>query len=184
MKLQKALFATLASVALSACATGSVDIQFSDDAGRMGISDARLGDRRADVIENATAKFGSAPDCRTTKILVKNSRRAYAHETCSFDKATVLLNDIDIDLMSYHFIDDLLLRVDVAAYGDAGKMHAVKEELDLRFGRVATASASSTNNYRWQTAEDRALLWRDKAEPDMFNIQLVDIDAAIRAFSL
>lgn len=181
MNLRTVLIAGMLGLSISACATPTVGMKLSDDTGRMGIEQVRLGQSRVDTLEQATGSLGNIPDCQSRKIFVKNSRRAYSHETCTYSDVSATLADVPLTLVSYHFIDDRLLRIDLKANGADQEMATLKDQLDGQFGRVAAVSEAKENVYRWQTAKDRAELWAN-ANDGTLQLRIVDVDAAKRAF--
>lgn len=183
MNIKVLLIGSLLGFGVIACATPTVGIQLSDSAGRMGIEETRLGDSRVSTLQLATDSLGKAPVCQSKKVLVKNSRRAYSHETCVYSRVSANLADVEMKSVSYHFIDDLLLRIDLGAPDVEQNMMLLKDRLDQQYGRVAAVADGKPGAYRWQTETDRAELSKDSAGQS-FQLRIMDIDAATRAFGL
>ncbi|MBX2837001.1 MAG: hypothetical protein KTR35_09115 [Gammaproteobacteria bacterium] len=181
MKVKTLFSVVCVSLGLLGCVTPTVGLGLSDNAGRMGIGDARLGDQRGSVLTAASAEFGTAPKCETKKVLVKNSRRAYALETCTFSDIQAELADIKVNNLDYYFIDDLLQRIDLLADGDSVDMEVIKSHLDKRFGRIATVSDSDQGLYLWQNSQDQAQL-QPITDSAQFQLKVIDTNAAVKAF--
>ena len=150
--------ALLTILGLASCmTTKSHEIDLGDVAsGRMGVANVRLGETRGAVIAASILQFGDTPVCDSRKVAIKNSRKAFLHETCEFRVAGITLVDMNVERFVCHFIDDQLLRIDLDLMGDESGMQSLANVLSDTYGTESSddASASSIRNSGSNTSDD------------------------------
>jgi len=149
LKQSNKLLAIAALVCLGACATTSTST-IQQSAGKLTLADSHIGEDYNDVLARATSMYKMEPQCENRKVGLKNSRKAFLYGACGYNPQNARFADAPMAEVTYHFIDNRLVRVDVRAEGEQALLDQVKDDMQSVFAsRDAQFSELDAQSYEW-----------------------------------
>lgn len=145
------LLSVLAVLMLHGCSTTSSPIIGESDDGQVMLGYSHIGEGYDNVVTRAVGKYAAQPQCESRKISLQKQRKAFLYEVCGFTPENRLFSNEQPSEVVYHFIGDVLVRVDVRAEGESALLNSVKEDMASIFG--SNQSTLGKDSYQWAANE-------------------------------
>ncbi len=141
----------------------TVDVTINTHQGRVQFENNAVSDQRAQVLAQATARFGN-PTCVSAKTGLVNSRKASTLEDCVFvlPEQKLAYAGAPIDSIRYRFLDDRLLQMKlvfdrkmISSHGAETLHSRLSRDLDLP---PPSLNLSSGEANEWRVEQDQITL--------------------------
>ncbi|MEE9335953.1 MAG: hypothetical protein V3U65_17845 [Granulosicoccaceae bacterium] len=127
---------------------------------RFGLAEVQLGDAQLAASEKVAQLYNRKPRCETRSVSLANTRKAFSLVICEYKPEAVSLNDAPIVRVVTYFLDEILIRLDVDAEGDATSFASVESSLETDWPDARQRPLNATDRVEtvWLSGADELSL--------------------------